>query len=306
MKRRSDGSFQSSNTPTWQNVGLKEDFCMYRCMVTNVLYADDNQNITKNAQNPEVVYEVVILGGFSTGQILSNVRLASDLGGNNNYSDRVLTPTSKKLSDVGLEQHDGDIVFVQFIQGHQGFPVIIALGQGISDLVSGTKRSDGPRSIKEYNGLIQEINNKGEYLLKSRGGKLNDQNVFIPVGDGTFDVVLSILNNQVYSRVFKNGLHITEDGINDSSVIKTKAGGEINLTKGKVALGTSAVELLQQISDQLNKILTFMNNVDANHQHFGNLGYLTDAPFTASEFTQLGTDLSVIKSNVDSIKGTIT
>jgi len=78
MRRRWDGSIQSTNVPTYDKLGIgREDFALYRAMVIKVLYVDDPANISKNSQNPEVLYDCVILGGSASGQILSFCRLAS-------------------------------------------------------------------------------------------------------------------------------------------------------------------------------------------------------------------------------------
>src|SRR4051812_1808156 len=127
MRQRWDRSIQSNNTPTYDKEGIsRDDHGMYRCMIINILYVDDENNISKNAKNPEVLYEVVILGGHASGQTLSYCRLASYIDGDKNYSERTLKKTSKDISKVSLSEHDGDIVYVQFIQGHDAYPVIIA------------------------------------------------------------------------------------------------------------------------------------------------------------------------------------
>lgn len=321
MRMRQDGSFQSSNTPTWANVGLKEDHSLYRCMITKVLYADDDQNVTKNAQNPEVTYEAVILGGFKSGQILTNIRLGSSMSGDTNYWERTLRPTSKNLVDDPLDSHDGDIVLLQFIQSHTGYPIILAMANSINSTY-GTKKADGPRSLTQYNGVLEEINNKGEITVTQKLGTLDADNVFHPLE--TFNIKDQYQLNEKFTRTFKSGLVITEDGVkdqvniklkngtiitiagsNDQIILKTNGGGELNLVAGKVALGAGGVELLQKISDQLDKIATFMTGTDATHDHIGNMGYPTSPPETASQFTQLGTDLNTIKSAIDSIKGTL-
>jgi hypothetical protein len=87
--------------------------------------------------------------------------------------------------------------------------------------------------------------------------------------------------------------------------LKTKGTAELNLKAGKVALGASGVELLQKISDSLDKLITWANTVGAIHTHIGNLGYPTAPPDQASGYTQLGSDLSTIKSAIDGIKGTL-
>src|SRR5690349_17664353 len=106
MKTRIDGSIQSSATPTYANQHPVEDFGLYRCVVTKVVYVDDPSNITTNAQNPRVLYDCVVLGGFASGQILSNCRLASTFGGNNSYWERTLRACSKSITQNRLSDLD--------------------------------------------------------------------------------------------------------------------------------------------------------------------------------------------------------
>lgn len=284
MKLRDDGSVQSANTPTFVNTGFKEDYCLYRCMVTKVFYVDDPNNFTKNAQNPEVIYQVVILGGWKAGQFLSNVRMASDLGGDNSYYERTLKPTSKNLTQVKLQDHDGDIVYVQFVQAHQGFPIIIALGTGINDISSGSKKSDAPRSKRLFNGVTEEINNKGEYSVSRAGGTLSTKDQTFNAKKTGFESKLSLKKNQ--------------------STLETP-NSKLDLTSGKVALGANGVELLHKISEQLQVLINFLNNIDSQHKHLGNLGYPTDIPIETADFTSAASSLSTIKSAIDGIKGSL-
>lgn len=229
MKRRWDQSVQSSNTPVYSNLGIsKSDYGLYRCMVIKVLYVDDKFNITKNSQNPEVLYEVVILGGHDSGQTLSNCRLASWLGGNSNYSERILTATSKDISKIKLSEHDGDIVYVQFNQGHDAYPVIIALAKGLKNTVA-AKASDGPRLLEEYNGLVRNINNKGELITTMKGGEVKDSKFMV----GNSEIIKQEwLKDEKLVTTFKSGLVVTQDGKNDKFEIKTK-GGLSSLFDGK-------------------------------------------------------------------------
>jgi len=95
------------------------------------------------------------------------------------------------------------------------------------------------------------------------------------------------------------------DGANDIVTLETVAGGRLKITADKVGIGGSTAELLQQISDFLDKVLTWANDVGAVHLHTGNLGYVTTPPTNASAWTALGTDLTTIKGLVDGIKGGI-
>jgi hypothetical protein len=326
-------------------------------MITEVLYVDDPSNISKNSQNPEVLYSAVILGGMEEGNVLSNCRLASWLGGNTNYSERTLVPTSKDLSKVRLSQHDGDIVYIEFNQGHDGYPVIIALAKGLSNKVAATK-ADGPRVLEEYNGLIRNINNKGELITTMKSGSVKDGrfvsqdsflikeewlsdekvNLSFKTGlkithDGKNDISTTTYKNglaltqngkddkttvlfkgglaitangkdDVYTLVTKEGASIKIDGKNDVIHLKDKGTGALKITGEKVAMGAASAELLEQISQHLQQVITFANS-EANHVHLGNLGYPTAVPTTTANWTALGTALTGIKALVDGIKGTL-
>lgn len=357
-RRRWNGSYQSSNTPTYNKPGIsRNDYALYRCMITKVIYVDDPSNISKNSQNPEVLYDAVILGGQEEGNTLSNCRLASWLGGNSNYSETILVPTSKDLSNVRLSQHDGDVVYIEFNQGHDGYPVIISMAKGLSNKVAAT-RADGPRVLEEYNGLIRNINNKGELITTMKSGQTKDgrfvsENSFLvkeewlstekvdlsfrnglkishdgknDVSTTTYKNGLSLIQNgkddkttvvfkgglsvttngkdDVYTLVTKEGASIKIDGKNDVIQLKDKGTGALKITGEKVAIGASSAELLEQISQSLQQIITFANS-EANHVHLGNLGYPTAVPTTTANWTALGSALTAIKGLVDGIKGTL-
>lgn len=302
MRERWNGSIQSANTPTMNQSGARrDDYAMYRCMITKVVYIDDPANITMNSRNPSVLYEAVILGGFNTGQTLFPCRLASWLGGTNNYADRTLQATSKMLSTTSLANHDGDIVYVTFNQGHDAYPTIIATDKGLNDNVSGIAAADGPRSVSQYNGVNKLINNQGEYIITRKGGTLDpDLNVFTP--DDAIVAQFSMIQDIISLTDTGSTFSITKSL--DQIQLITAGGAGIKAKAGTIAVGTSAVELLEQISQQLDKISMFMKNIGAAHTHIGNLGYDTAPPDQASDYTQLGSDLSDIKGKVDSIKGT--
>jgi hypothetical protein len=238
MQRRWDNSVQSSNTPTVDQMGVARDsYMMYRCLVIKVIFTDDAANISKNAKNPEVLYDVAILGGQAEGQILSNCRLASYLGGNDNYTARDLTATTKPLSKTRLADHDGDIVYVQFVQGHTGYPVIVGLAKGVTDKFSGSKKADGPRFLEVYNGFTTNITNTGELIRSLKGGKTTDQRF---TADKEDLIKEQWFKTEKIVRTYKSGLVITENGKDDVVKITTKGGLEASVDgKGdKVELKT--------------------------------------------------------------------
>ena len=312
MRTRWNGSIRSSNTPTYDQEGIaRNDYMLYRCMVTKVLYVDDPANISKNATNPEVLYEVIILGGTEAGQTLSNCRLASWLGGNSNYSERILTASSKDPSKVKLVDHDGDIVYIEFIQGHDAYPIILGLAKGLKD-TSGAKKSDGPRFIDVYNGVTTKINNKGEWSRSMKSGK---------VSNGAFKAESSDLIKEEWTSTeqqvttFKSGLQITNDGKNDkvnittaggssvivdgkgkkatvttgsskieidgnSSKITIKAGSAeiiVDGNSGKIQLNSNFVDLGTSVSDFVTQFTQLASSF-ATHMHVGNLGAPTSPP----------------------------
>lgn len=77
----------------------------------------------------------------------------------------------------------------------------------------------------------------------------------------------------------------------------------IKISGGQVALGTSAIELLQQIIDMLTKIGTWAGATGATHTHIDGFGIPTLPPSQASQYVQLQTDLATIQQKVTTIKG---
>lgn len=281
-RERIDGSIQSSNFPAYNNTGnSRDDFAIYRCMVIEVLYADDDKNISKNSANPEVLYTCVIIGGAASGQTISYCRLASYLDGDTNYSERTLKATTKDISKVKLQDHDGDIVYVQFNQGHDAYPIITGLARGLHNKTA-AKKADGPRFTESYNGLSTTINNKGERSTIMKGGKTNNGN-FTP---GNSEIIKEEWVDEKLVRTYKSGMTVTEDGKNDKVTIKTAGGVESTLNgksnsisikagsteilidgaSGKISLKGDAIDLGASVSDFVTKF-TELANAFATHTH---------------------------------------
>jgi hypothetical protein len=313
-----DGSIESANTPTSYNVQRTKDYSLYRCMIVDVLYIDSVLNITQKSTNPQVLYNAVILGGFAEGQLISNIRVSGLLGGQYNYHERIFRKTSKILNKDPLHKHDGDIVFVQFVQGDPNAPVIIGGGTNALDLQeTGATIEDGPRSVHQFNGVQQILNKNGEFELTRKGGLYDaNKDYFVPVGsdeagdsEEDFQAKFHLLDNQMIwadpkssIKVYKSGLSIEEDGAGDKVSINTvggckieingtditlidASGGTIKVSNGKIALGTSSTELVDVVSQLLQLLSTDLFN----------LGY------PSANSAQYAT----LKTQVDTIKGSL-
>lgn len=367
MRYRLDRSVESGNVPVVDDLRYPKDMSLYRCMVVESKFIDGDNNLTSGAVNPRVLYDVVVIGGFKSGQIISNCRLMKPMGSETSYYERTLKKTTFKLQETPLEQHDGEIVFVQFVQGDKSFPLIVGFDNAFQRVEAmDTLRADAPRLVKSFNGNSLEINNKGEISFTRTGGEVNEDGVFVPteveeegkelvnldlneefvkLTDPNMEILINnpektfrhtvstedtayreLIDgtNEVTTRTYKSGLTVVEDGANDKVEITTAGGsrllvdgstdtvevkdnatGKLKITGETVALGGQGIELLQQISDSLDKLIQWANTVGSQHVHIGNLGYPTAIPTQSAQYIQLGTDLQVIKTNVDQIKGSL-
>lgn len=309
--KRADGSILSANFPAHNRLSqnkVDRDYGIYRCMVKAVLYVDDVKNTT--FKNKQVTYEVVILGGMQEGQIIPNVKAMNFLGGENNYSERIFRALESPLSGPGrkvMADQKGDIVYVGYTQGDKTAPIIIGCGtQPLDEDKTGATIADGPRWVEEYNGLKREINKLGELLLTQKTGTLDaDKNIFVPDAADTFEQKESWETGEKHTREFKSGLKVAIDGVADSYKVTASGGASILAKAGKVAIGTSATELIQQISDSLEKLVTVFTAVKGHIHTAGNLGYPVSGPDTTADWATAASELATIKGLIDSIKGTL-
>jgi hypothetical protein len=187
-----------------------------------------------------------------------------------------------------------------------------------------SREATGPTQVK--------IDKKGDFELKQtlnselinlQKFERDSKKITRQAGNDTVVETFDGTNEKVTLQ-FKSGLIITCDGAGDKVEITTTGGafakidgnsgtielkdngtGKLKINGDKVAIGASSAELLQQISDSLQKLITWANSVGAIHTHIGNLGYPTAPPDQASGYSQLGSDLSTIKGKVDGIKGSL-
>ena len=301
---RRDGSVLSANTPEFRRQAktrVDRDTGIYRCMVTRVFFVDDDQNLTFG--NKQVTYEVVIIGGPKEGQIIPNVKALREYGGEFNYSEKVYRPIDvKNLKDKNLSEHKGDIVYVAFLQGSTKAPVILGAGIHPLDVTSGATKAKGFRDLREWNGVLEEVNKSGEYELVRKGGKLDETSgVFTPGKEFearfklfqgkmlwedpnssiTFDKEAESLTFSVgkgsitqtldgKAKAFKQKVgNVTVDIDGESNKVTIKAGEailEIDGSSGKISLKSDMIDLGKSVSD-FATLFTELASAFAIHTH---------------------------------------
>lgn len=258
--RRSDGSVASANTPSASKSYIDSDSRIYKCVLTKIYYTDDPKNPSKGSVNPEVVYDGIVVGGRNEGQKIDNIRDAKFLtGGKDNYQEHIYRVNSKPFTGpqgVDLSQQDGDMVYVAFIVGLPGFPVIIGSATNQLDAEkTGATIADGPRKRWEYNGIFFEITKTGTLELTRKGGLFNEtDNRFEPEVDAAkhkltlrlTEAHFALDANQGAVKVdvdggteeapaesvtltFKSGLIVTIDGVGDKITMTTGGGAKTEI-----------------------------------------------------------------------------
>lgn len=268
--------------------------------VAKVHFVDDSTNVSKKF----VEYDVVVRDESGGQTTLKNVRQESQLGGGNDYEETILEPSdvayAGKLDASNLfANKNGTIVYVSFRDGSLDKPYIE--GAVIHPKRVGAKRADGIRKLGEFRGVEWNINSDGELTITYRGNRKPNGELVRPNSGPT---VIKIDKNGVFTVKTKGGASAEVNGATGLIHLKDNGTGALKIQGDKVALGASSAELLQQVSDQLQKHIT-MANAEATHTHLGNLGYPTAAPSTQSDWTTLASDLTAIKALVDGIKGTL-
>lgn len=257
MRLRPNGSIEPSGIPTAANEFKRYDDAIYRGMVIKTKFVDSD-NLTKNAPNARVLYDVVVFGGFASGQILTDCRLAQDLGGNDNYHETVLTPSSKNLRTDAMVDHDGDVVFVQFIQGDGGFPVIVGLDVGYNTANKiGATKEDGIRDLRQFNGVKTEITKTGETIVSRQGGTVVDGKFKGEEGLPQHKVELKDL--ELVTETFRSGLKIIKDGVKD----------KVTMEAGFIDLG-KAISDLSVLFSELANAYNGHTHTMASHTHPNN------------------------------------
>lgn len=259
---RGDDSIESANTPSNDSYrDMERDYSVYRCVVVQRKYTDDDENISKDSTVPTVMYDVQVIGGYKEGHVFVNCRLVQELGGDNNFSERVLKASTKPLNETGLSKTDGDIVYIAFIGGDTSAGIILGGGNQPQDSdQTGASSEQAIRKKSQYNGILTEIDKDGNYTLTRLGGTFNEQtSEFEPDKNGK-NITIAYEDEKI-TRTFKSGLKITEDGKNDKFTVETSGGAiiTINGKAGTIEIDSSNAKI---IIDAAGKITLSGDNVD--------------------------------------------
>lgn len=246
-----DGSIQSSNLPTSRNTYEIVNNKTYRGMIVGVLYADDSKNVTSKSKSAELVYTLVVIGGPEAGQVISGVRMSRLLSGQFNFHNQVLRKSSKQLT-VPLDQHDGDIVYFQFVQGNTSYPVITSFGVNFQDEgKSAIKKADGPSYKWQYNGVMNSVDKNGALTQLIKGGKYDgEKDVFTPAETPAISIKYDPTGQSILFDVAQGKTKVAVDA--KANKITLTAGStfvEIDGASGNIKLSGKSIDLGQSVSD---------------------------------------------------------
>jgi len=155
----------------------KEKLGKVKCRVEEVLFVDDERNLTRNSANPQVEYNLTILGGPEAGRKIFNVKSSTPLGQGSpfNSGETILTPNlegdQSKEGDHGksADETTGSVVMVDYMHGHEGSAVITGCMKHPLSGFAATKE-DGYRSVFEYAGFIMGVDKDGAFSMVYGGG----------------------------------------------------------------------------------------------------------------------------------------
>ncbi len=254
--QRQDGSVKSANTPTWDNRYQVRDHGLYRGVVRDVIYTDNEFNNSGGAKDPnEVLYNVMIIGGDRDGQIFANARMMRTLGGHANFEERILKkveglsgldPMSFPLilPDLAVNEMskwNGDSVYIQFLNGDPTMPVITGLAYHQASKPEATK-DDGQRYRWKFNGLLKEINKEGEFTWSKDNGAYLPFSIdptnplypfvaqFAPLPGQEQAVKVTLDNQYNFKFEYLLGLNVVIDGLADEFGFTTTTGASVKLT----------------------------------------------------------------------------
>lgn len=263
---RNDGSINSVNNPTWSNRYEVRDYGLYKGVIRDILYTDDDRNNSGGGKQNEVLYSVMAVGGDRDGQLFDNARVLRGLGGFDNWEEINLKSTEgisrldpasiAAIGDPSINRIDklgGDVVYFQFLNGDIHMPVIVGMGKHQSDDQTESAEDEGPKYAKRYNGIKTTISKDGEFAWTKDNGlwvpifpNINDPlmpfiNQFAPLVGQEEAVSITLGNKYDFKFEYLLGLNVTIDGLTDEIAFNTTAGAAYTLSglKDSFVVGTT-------------------------------------------------------------------
>jgi hypothetical protein len=244
------------------------------------------------------------------------IRIDHPLVGKSGWVDYLRTPGYFSVPSIG------DLVYIEADTGYAEYP--IAWGNVTKGL------DEAPELPNEFKRDVPT--NRGIYT--PNGHKLELDDGVANATNAPVDTNFTTENRGIrITTKAGNKIHISEDSDNQKqfivlqdvngnkieldykdNVVNINSIGEVNITasggakgkfdQGKVAFGTSSVELLEQLSQTLQTLIDLTASMQTE-THIGNLGYPTAVPDNAGDYGAANSSLSSLKGLVDSIKGNL-
>jgi len=253
---RADGSIESVNNPIHGSGRAVRDFGLYQGMITDIFYVDSKGHPDPKAENVQVAYEVMLAGGDRDGQYLMNVMMLEKSGGINNYSEEIHkravllgfqdVANTARLLGYTLDKLDGEVVYIQFINGDVNYPVIVGFAKHLLNKESGATEEEGIRKQSKFNGITTKINKDGEFSwVKDNGAAVSElpSSLTSPIDgkpyNGEFSPTMSeavkiTLGNEFdFKFEYSTGLSVFIDGTNDEITQTTAVGSSVVFSGSK-------------------------------------------------------------------------
>ena len=313
MAYRPDGSYNSSNNPTWGNRFLVRDYGLYKAMVREVYYSDENATRTKT--KPLVTYNLVIIGGERDGEYFSNAVDMAFHGGLDNYSERLWKPSRTiTQQDPGAltatetqETLNGDVVYIQFLNGDLKYPVILGGARHTDDTHTSAIKEERSKLVSKFNGWSREITKDGELTWTKSNGAYQDtavpdtrkpgrflQEQFVAL-PGQENAIKITLNNEYNLKLAYDlgggleGISVELDGLKDSWTTKFATGFEHKIDAIADTFSVTSVAGTNLVLNGITDTIALATNIGASVTIDGILDTVTTTTAGGSSIEISGT-----------------
>lgn len=235
MRYRRDKSAASSNNPRVMGDRRDQAIGLFKAMVMDVVYTDDDANTTQDSDAPEVLYRVMVLGGPRDGQSFENARDLNIYGGVKNYSERpwkkarTLTKQdpASQFSTESLQELNGDVVYISFLNGDPDYPVILGGAKHAKAEHTGATEEEGIRRVVNFNGIKLLVDRDGVIEWSKTNGAHSPLTGEFEEEVGESESVKVTLNNERQLVLeYSTGLKVEVDG-KDDKISFTLASGAV-------------------------------------------------------------------------------